>query len=71
VITDPSYFSSFKRLDLAKDHLTLEQKYKILESLYEEARMLGSFRKDDILLGLKDTLRLAAALNSYVSRTPR
>lgn len=71
MITDPPYFSSFKRLDLAKDQLTLEQKYRILESLYDEARMLGRFRKADILLGLEDDIQLAASLNSHVSRTAR
>jgi len=43
VITDPPYFSAFKRLDFAKDHLSLGEKYSILESLYDEARMLGGF----------------------------
>lgn len=71
MITDPSYFSSFKRLALAKEHLSLEEKYKILESLYNEARMLGSFRKDDIFVGLEEDIHLAAALNSHVPRTPR
>jgi hypothetical protein len=71
VITDPSYFSSFKRVALSKEHLSLEQKYKILESLYEEARTLGRFGTNDLLLGLEDDIRLAAALNSHVSRTSR
>ena len=70
MITDPSYFSSFKRLSLAKEQLSLDEKYRILESLYDEACTLGSFRKEDILLGLEDDIRLAAALNSHVSRTP-
>jgi hypothetical protein len=71
VITDPAYFSSFKELDPSKDHLSLEQKYRILGSLYDEARMLGCFREHDILLGIEADIQLAAALNAHVSRTPR
>ena len=70
MITDPSY-SDFKRSSLAKDTLSLEQKYKILDSLYSEARALGHFGEHDMLLGLEDDIRLAAALNANVSNPPR
>jgi len=71
MITDLEHFSSFKRLTLAKEHLSLEQKYRILESLYDEARKLGSFGEHDMLLGLDDDIRLAAALNANVPSAPR
>ena len=71
MITDPSYFSSFKRRAHAGDRLSLEERYRILESLYEEARALGRFTEEDILDGLDDSIRLAAALNANVSRSPR
>jgi hypothetical protein len=71
VITDPSYFSSFERLSLAGKNLSLEEKYRILESLYDEARQLGSFGKNDLLLGLEDDVRLAAALNANVPGSPQ
>ena len=70
MISDPSY-SNFKRSSLAKDKLSLEEKFKILESLYKEARALGHFGEHDILSGLEDDIRLAAALNANVSDPPR
>ena len=70
MITDPSHFSSFKRLTLANESFSLEEKYRILESLYDEARKLGSFGKNDLLLGLEDDIRLAAVLNANVSSSP-
>jgi hypothetical protein len=70
MITDPSY-SDFKRSSLAKDKLSLEEKYEILDSLYNEARELGRFGDHDMLLGLEDDIRLAAALNANGSNPPR
>jgi hypothetical protein len=69
MITDPQYFSSFKREALSRERLSLDYKYRILESLYDEARALGSFTDKDILLGLDDDIRLASALNSNVPGT--
>ncbi|MEW6511070.1 MAG: hypothetical protein AB1428_08955 [Bacteroidota bacterium] len=43
----------------------------ILEALLEEARQLGRFGEDDLLFGLEDDVRLAAALNANVSSPPR
>jgi hypothetical protein len=71
VITDSAYFFSSKRLTLAREPLSLEEKYRILESLYDEARELGNFGTHDILLGLEGDVHLAAALNANVSNSPR
>ncbi|MBP1732454.1 MAG: hypothetical protein H6Q55_2883 [Deltaproteobacteria bacterium] len=71
MIKNSSYYDSFKRRALAGETLTLDQKYKILEALYEEARRLGQFGNDDLLLGIQDDIRLAAALNANVSNPPR
>jgi hypothetical protein len=71
MIKDPQYHSRIKARLLASDTLDLAQKYAILESLYNEARELGMFSKDDLLLGLEDDIRLAAALNATLSNTPR
>lgn len=70
VITDSQYYSHFRAHALASDHLELAEKYDILESLYTEARALGKFDDDDLLLGLKDTIRLAASLNAALSSPP-
>jgi hypothetical protein len=56
---------------MADEGLNLEAKYRILESLYQEARHLGSFSERDILLGLEDDVRLAAVLNANSSSSPR
>jgi len=56
---------------MASDVLDLAKKFKILEALYREARQLGKFNDDDLLLGLDDTVRLAAALNGTLPLTPR
>jgi hypothetical protein len=71
MISDPSYYSSFKARSLAEQHLTLEEKYVILEALYKHARLLGGFGESDLQLGLQAAVRLAASLNRNVSSTPR
>ncbi len=71
MITDPSAYASFKARSLADQDLDLDEKYRILEALYQEARRLGSFGKRDLLLGLQDDIRLAAALNANVSDASR
>ena len=71
VIINPAYYASFKARSLAAQNLTLNEKYHILEALYREARQLGSFGERDLLLGLEDDIRLAAALNANVSSPPR
>jgi hypothetical protein len=70
MITNLAYYSSFKARSLAQEDLSLDQKYRILEGLYQEARELGSFSEDGLLLGLQDDIDLAAALNANVSSPP-
>ena len=67
MMTDPSTYNRFKARSLAGQDLSLEDKYEILEALYHEARLLGSFSERDALLGLDDDVHLAAALNANVS----
>ena len=68
MIKNPLIYSSFKRLSRGGESLSLEAKYRILESLFDEARHVGRFGAHDLLLGLEDAVRLAAALNANVSR---
>jgi len=70
MITDPFAYASFKAKSVAEQVLDLDEKYRILEALYQEARGLGSFGQRDLLLGLQDDIRLAAALNANVSIAP-
>ncbi|MBP1657682.1 MAG: hypothetical protein H6Q31_2283 [Bacteroidetes bacterium] len=71
MITDTAAYTSFKRRSLADRDLGLEEKYRILEALYHEARRLGWFTAQDLSLGLEHDVRLAAALNANVSEPPR
>ena len=71
MITNPSVYARYKAQSLAEPRLDLAEKYRILEALYQEARHLGSFGEGDLLLGLHDDVRLAAALNANVSDPPR
>jgi hypothetical protein len=49
VITNPSYYASIKARARAAQQLSVEEKCKILEALYLEARQLGGFGKHDML----------------------
>jgi hypothetical protein len=71
MVTDSEYYSRFTSLSLASDRLDLAAKCVILESLYAEARQLGKLGRQDLLLGLEDTVRLAAALHGTVPRSAR
>ncbi len=71
MITNPEKYTEFDAKSRAADHLSLEMKYRILDSLYEEARRFGHFTEKDLLSGLEDDIRLAAILNTDVSGTSR
>jgi hypothetical protein len=71
MITDPSAYASYKRRFMADQVLDLDERYGILEALYQEARLLGGFTERDLMLGLEDDVRLATALSANVSNPPR
>ena len=71
MVTDPVFYASFKVRSLAEQSLSLDDKYKILDALYQEARRLGSFGEGDLQLGLHDDVRLASFLNANVSGAAR
>jgi len=71
MIKNSSLYASFKARAIAGETLTLDEKYRILEALYEEARRLGYFGTADLLLGLQEDIHLAAALNANESNPPR
>lgn len=70
MIRDAEYFGRAKRTWLSEQDLSLDEKYRILDALYEEARLFGHFDARDMLLGLEDDVRLAAMLNANVSDPP-
>ena len=71
MVKDAKYFDQEKRAWLAKEQLSLKEKFRILNSLYEEALLFGHFDEKDLLAGLQDDIRLAALLNANVSNPPR
>ncbi len=71
MIKNSTIYNAFKARAMREEILALEDKYRILEALYKEARQLGSFGTNDQLLGLDNDVRLAAALNANVSNPPR
>jgi hypothetical protein len=71
MVKDSAYLDRQKRIWLSEQHLSLDEKYGILNALYEEARLFGHFDKSDLLLGLDDDIHLAAMLNANVSNPSR
>lgn len=71
MVKDAEYLERNKRAWLAEQHLSLEEKFGILNALYEEARLFGHFEREDLLLGLDHDVHLAAMLNANVSSPSR
>jgi hypothetical protein len=53
----------FEEEELCREHLSLDQKYRIIDALYEEAVFLEAFRSKDPLEGLDVDIRVARVLN--------
>ena len=71
MITDHKEIEKFEKEFNAKDPLTLDQKFCLLDSLYAQARQLGHFTDRDLLDGLDDDVEFARKLNINVSDSSR
>jgi hypothetical protein len=71
MVKDAEYVVRQKRKWLMEHPLSLEEKFAILNALYEEARLLGHFTQHDLPLGLENVVRLAARLSANVSDPSR
>ncbi len=71
MVKNAEYVDRQKQNWLMGHPLSLEEKFAILNALYEEARLFGHFSQHDLQLGLEDDVRLAAQLNANVSSPPR
>jgi len=71
MVKDAEYFDRQKRTWLSQRQLSLEEKFGILDALYDEARLFGHFERADLLIGLDDDVHLAAMLNANVSNPSR
>ncbi len=54
---------AFEREQIRRTPVDYQVNLRILEALYEEARLVGAWPPDDPLAGIEVDLRLARALN--------
>lgn len=64
MVRNPELLEQFEREYAANEVLTLEQKFAILNGMYELAKTLGVFPLKDPFDGVEDDIRLARILNS-------
>ena len=62
-------YLAFESELLRHEHLTLEQKFRIIDALHAEAIALGALPLRDPLEGLEVDIRIAWVIN-HVSRAP-
>ncbi len=71
MITNHEEIEKFENEFSMKQPLTLNQKFTLLNSLYNQARQLGHFTDKDLLDGLEDDIELARKLNINVPDSSR
>lgn len=69
LITQPHILEDFERDLRRKEHFSLEEKFALLQGMYELAAKLGHFRRERALEGIEDDIQLALRLNSIVSKS--
>ena len=70
MITNPEELEKFEADYLRRENLTLEQRFAILDGLYEMARLFGHFSVEGVLDGIEDDIELAKSLNTNVPIPP-
>ena len=70
MIKDKKLWEKFEVEFTRNENLTIEQKFKILEAMLEEAKSLGVWPPQDPLEGIEVDIKLARAINA-IQRTPR
>ena len=70
MIRDKKLWEKFEIEFTRNENLTIEQKFKILEAMLEEAKSLGVWPPKDPLEGIEVDIKLARAINA-IQRTPR
>ncbi len=63
MIKNPEYLKKFEDEQTANDDMTLEQKLKLLNSIYKFAVKLGTLPPDDLLEGLDNDIKVAKIIN--------
>ena len=54
----------FEREQCAREHLSIEQKYGIINALYDEARLLGCLPLTTPLEGIEIVVKIAKVINN-------
>jgi len=71
MIKDYKALRKFEEEFLRQEKLSVEQRFAILQGLYELAVQFGHFRNENILDGIEHDIALAKAVNADVSIPPR
>jgi hypothetical protein len=71
VIKNPDEVQRFEEQYLREENLSVQQRFTILDGLYELAVRSGHFKQEDIMEGIENDIWLAKALNTEVSLPPR
>jgi len=68
MVTNPHLLDAFEREITRTNSLTLNQRFRILDGMYELARIFGHFRQDRVLEGIEHDIEMAKILNENVQR---
>jgi hypothetical protein len=68
MVTNPHLLDAFEREITRTNSLTLNQRFRILDGMYELARTFGHFSHDRVLEGIEHDIEMAKILNEYVQR---
>ena len=71
MIKNPDEVRRFEEQYLRKENLSVQQRFAILDGLYELAVRFGHFKQEDIMEGIENDIWLAKALNTEVTAPPR
>jgi hypothetical protein len=71
VIKNPDEVRRFEEQYLREENLSVQQRFAILDGLYELAVLFGHFKQEDIMEGIENDIWLAKALNTDVRIPPR
>ena len=68
MIRDVEFWEAWEREYIAKEPVDFARNLRLLEAMYEHARLLGAFPPADPLEGIEVKIRMARILN-HVPRT--
>lgn len=63
MVKNPEKLRAFEVERIKAEPVDIEKNFRILDALYEEARMLGVFPPKDHLEGIEDKVRMARAIS--------